>query len=350
MTSLGRVLALFGLVSFLAVLQINGQQPCIPLAVTNITISFEAVVSWDTNATESCELSYFLVYVDSDVGTEYVYAVARNTLAVSFLPVCDNYIFRITPISTENVEGEEASLVTKIPLPVVTYHYQHQCLVLAMAFFLLFTQNTANSKFSASRHINIAHSNLTVAMVQVSHEPDINGVHLEWSMDDAWLKCADRFRVVIDDQEVDYLQDIYTFETSITIPDLSPCTTYDFGVVAIYNWAIEGPITIVSHAMPEGVQRPPRLTIAELQPTSANLVWTLDSYARNKCPVTQAIVRFFETNDTLTFDILDQTDREPFNVTLTNLTPDRIYLLNTTVINSAGESPAVYLAFQTTAN
>ncbi|KAJ8948727.1 hypothetical protein NQ318_017895, partial [Aromia moschata] len=305
-----KVLGLFAFITFgfwLSVSPVNGQLPCAPLGVLNLSISMDAVVTWDPNPAEECGVSYHLVYVDSDTGREYTYWVAGTSLNISFLPVCDNYVFTVVPISTENVEGEEVSLATKIPLP--------------------------------------ANANLTVALLMVSQDGD--DVTIQWIMDDAWIKCADRFRVIINDEEIDHIQDIYTFDTSIVIPDLAPCTTYEFGVVAIYNWVIEGPVTVVRRTIPEGVQSPPTLIGVELAPRNVTLLWLLQSYASNKCPVSAAFVDIANNYNT-TVSILDQTSRQPIRITLSDLVPNSLYIVNTTVINSAGSSRAVPIAIQTT--
>ncbi|KAJ8948725.1 hypothetical protein NQ318_017893 [Aromia moschata] len=307
-----KVLGLFALVSltsWLSISLVNGQLPCVPVGVVNLTMNLNSVVTWDPNPEENCTVSYHLVYVDSDTGTEYIYAVSGTSLNVGFLPVCDSYVFRVIPISNQNVEGEETTLATKIPLP--------------------------------------EDANLTVALIMVSQDGD--DVAIQWIMDDAWTKCADRFRVIINDAEIDHIQDIYTFDTSIVIPDLAPCTTYEFGVVAIYNWVIEGPVTVVSRTIPEGVQSPPTLIGVELAPRNVTLLWLLQSYASNKCPVSAAFVDIANNYNT-TVSILDQTSRQPISITLSDLVPNSLYIVNTTVINSAGSSRAVPIAIQTTSS
>ncbi|KAJ8948726.1 hypothetical protein NQ318_017894 [Aromia moschata] len=309
--------ALVGLMSWYSVGLVNGQLPCVPLSVVNLTMSLDALVTWDPNPDQNCSTSHYLIYVDSDAGRHFIYAVTRTTLNVSYLPVCDNYVFTVCISGCiSSPDGESETIKNRYP----------------------------------GRDLNNAHRdvNLTVALLQVSQEEN-DDVYLEWSMDDDWLKCADRFRVIINDEEIDHIQDIYTFNTSIVIPSLAPCTTYEFGVVAIYNWVTEGPVTVVRHTIPEGVQSPPTLAGVELAAREVTLSWQLDSYARNKCPVSSAFVNIANNYNT-TVSILDQTDRQPINITLSSLVPNSLYIVNTTVINSAGSSSAVLIAVQTTSN
>ncbi|KAJ8948724.1 hypothetical protein NQ318_017892 [Aromia moschata] len=298
-----------------------------PLAVQNIAISFDPVLTWEPNSEENCTISSYLILVDSDVGTEYTYASSIPSLSVGFLPVCDSYVFRITAVSNQGVMGEQVPFATKIPLPAGAVkacillwtplrediylkirkfdklRMKKSQLLSSLAFlrrcrdkeitptFIKINhhlrtpavqkiikrteQALTRERFSSTRlppssegdkaeglarppgpwkqccdNIDDVYANLTVALITVSQDGD--DVTIEWTMDDAWINCADRFRVIISDEEIDHLQDIYTFDTSIVIPDLAPCTAYEFGVVAIYNWLIEGPVTVVTRTIPEG--------------------------------------------------------------------------------------------------
>ncbi|KAJ8985129.1 hypothetical protein NQ317_012780 [Molorchus minor] len=299
------------LVACVAVAQIYGDDPCSPLTVQNVSIDENSTLSWEPAADDSCTTDHYLVHIHNLEIVEYTYIVRTTTLALDFLPVCQPYRFIITPISPDNVQGVERIHFARMPLPL--------------------------------------DANLTVGLAMVSEQNQ--GVTLSWVMASQWEDCAQRFRVIIDDEDDNNLVDVYTSEMSIDIYNLIPCTHYAFGVVALYNVVLEGPVTVVRRTLNGYVQSAPRLASISATTTSVDLTVQLNTVIQNRCTVNSIEVDVKGATNFNVSEPVDDTDaREPVTVSLTGLQAGSIYLLNLTSVNTAGQSAPTILAVQTANN
>ncbi|KAJ8985128.1 hypothetical protein NQ317_012779 [Molorchus minor] len=283
-------------------------QTCRPTNVQNLQLLNNAVLTWEPADNENCSIVFYVVYAHSDGDIDHSYSVTDPSLNVSSLPLCQSIRFTVVAVSSDNINGPDTLLFDRMPLP--------------------------------------SNANLSVAFVMVSE--DQRGVHLQWTMDSYWSACADRFRVIIDDEDDDTVVDIYTRDYFSNITSLIPCTHYTFGVVALYNIVEEGPVTVVSLQTLERRMRAPVLESINLGTTSVDLTWRLQSVQENRCNVIELDVDASSFN--VTQPIEDTPDREPISLTINGLQPGSLYLLNVTAVNSAGPSIPTLLGIQTLDN
>ncbi|KAJ8948728.1 hypothetical protein NQ318_017896 [Aromia moschata] len=298
-----KVLFLVVPVLSIAFVQILGEN-CQPLGVNNISLDPNSTLHWSPDADDDCPISYYLVHVHDAMTIEFNLMVEETYVSVDFLPVCEAYRFSITPVSTNNISGVNTVVFMNMPLP--------------------------------------SDANLTVGLFMVSEENE--SVTLRWVMASEWRQCANRFRVIIWDEDDDYVYDEYTWDTTINITHLKPCTHYTFGVVALYNIVQEGPVTTVRRQISDYPISPPTLTDVNMGSTTAELTWQLQGYTENRCEVTSLEVRSFLN---VSLPIEDSPGRLPVTLSLTDLQPNNIYILNVTVVNVAGPSAPVVIAIQT---
>ncbi|KAJ8925164.1 hypothetical protein NQ315_001349 [Exocentrus adspersus] len=303
---------LFALLSVLF-LDAKGED-CIAGAVTNLTIYSNANLSWDVDPNEPCQIDEFLVEIS--IGTAeviyYRFRVKETHSDVSFLDVCQRWVYIVTPVSGE-VLGYQRQLTEYIPLPADT-----------------------DLTINHFRAVKLAHGI----------------VHLEWSLVTPIPgNCLYRleYRLVTMDLQSGEINDHYIRSQSYNFHLLSPCVPYELSIRAINSVGdedFEGPAMSTNVEMDPYPEDPPTLTSIQSSPTGITMVWQLESYLRNRCPVVNFLVDGGKYVN-ITQPIRDHFARDPVMVNLTHLQPDRMYYFKVSVENLGGISPVVQVAAQT---
>ncbi|KAJ8925162.1 hypothetical protein NQ315_001347 [Exocentrus adspersus] len=289
----------------------NGDTYCIPRYVENLRINVSAVLSWEVHQDETCGIKEFQVDVEAEHQEYEMHFLVRfQFVDLSFLPVCDEWHFVVTPISENNVLGYERRLVGHVPLPS--------------------TADISLSYFDAI-HVNT------------------KDILLQWDLQNRTQgDCTLRYRIVIENKETGDVQDVYVSGLSIILHNLSPCVEYHIAIraVNIAHPTIEGPMLFQNVLSPSIEQIPPTLLSVKTGPTSIDMTWGLENWS-NRCPV-RALHIDGGSKFNISVPIQDSTDdRPPVEVNLKGLQPNSMYYLKVAVENSGGMSQASQIAVQT---
>ncbi|KAJ8925176.1 hypothetical protein NQ315_001361 [Exocentrus adspersus] len=288
-------------------------QECVADSVQNITLSAYHLLSWEVGEDQPCVITQFLIYIyQRNKPIEYSFEVNgnENEVDVSFLEVCQDWIFNIIPVSN-HTRGHEHHFYASVPLPW--------------------------------------HADLSIAYINVTRNGVTGDLHLSWDITDARLgSCTIRYRLTIEEDESPDIHDLYLSERSVNMHFLSPCTKYQIGVRAINiaHPTIEGPIRSRYYDFPAAKQIPPRLESVEQGVTTINMTWELEPKQRNRCEVKEFQVyggTFF--NVSAIYD--DKPERVHVNLSVDHLKPSSMYYMRASVQNSAGWSDATIAAIQT---
>ncbi|KAJ8948732.1 hypothetical protein NQ318_017900 [Aromia moschata] len=300
----------FVLALFICAIHQSKQEPCEPGMITNLTLNDNYILTWQTPADEKCEIQSYLVYISTVNGTvHYTYNVALPRLSIHTLPVCQGYTFRVHQVSTDSVTGLGWSLYMITPPP----------------------------------------SDASLALDYLTLTEEDRDIRLQWSLEDQWVACARRYRVLIYNEDADEITDLYTISNTLLINNLVPCAHYTLGVTAIFTLIEEGPTTTVEHTVVDAVTAAPGVAGVRPEGTRVNFNWTLDAYNSNRCPIYSLVIDgspYFNVS----YDIQDQENRTPLPLTITGLSPNSLYILRVNTINSAGSSPPLQMAIQTSAS
>ncbi|KAJ8925163.1 hypothetical protein NQ315_001348 [Exocentrus adspersus] len=293
------------------IFNVNGED-CIAGVVRDLNIDSTANLTWAVHPTEPCQIDQFLVEVASGTTVQFRFYVNDTHAHLPFLDVCQKWMYVVTPI-TEGVLGYRRELTDYIPLPPDT--------------------------------------DLTVNHFMAQKVAD-GVVHLQWNLTNPIPgNCFYRleYRLVMIDLQSGDVTDTYIRAQQTNLHLLSPCVPYELSIRAINTVDgvnVEGPSKSVNVEMDPYPEDPPTLSAIETTPTGINMVWTLESYLKNRCPV----INFFVdggSNFNITQPIRDHFGRAPVAVNLTHLQPDRMYYFKVLVENLGGMSPVVPMAAQT---
>ncbi|KAJ8925231.1 hypothetical protein NQ315_001417 [Exocentrus adspersus] len=94
-----------------------------PSIVHNLRIDAHANLTWEKNPNEICVIWEYQVDIVGDRDEEYHFTVKVPHLDVSFLNVCEEWQFTVTPISNGYL-GFERRLTDHIPLPTSNHTLQ----------------------------------------------------------------------------------------------------------------------------------------------------------------------------------------------------------------------------------
>ncbi|KAJ8923450.1 hypothetical protein NQ315_002009 [Exocentrus adspersus] len=282
-------------------------EDCIAGVVSDLTIDSNANLTWTIHPTEPCQIDEFRVDVARSTTAQFRFYVKERYANLSFLDVCERWTYTVIPISG-GITGHRRELTGYIPLPPdtdLTVHY-----------------------FKAEK--------LAKGIV-----------HLQWNLTDPIPgNCVSRleYRLVIMDLQSGDVIDTYIRAQQTNLDLLSPCVPYELSIRAINT--VEGPSRSLNVETDPYPEDPPTLSSIESTPTGINMVWTLESYLRNRCPV----INFFVNggnNFNITQPIRDHFRRAPVVLNVTQLQPDRMYYFKVSVENLGGVSPVVPMAAQT---
>ncbi|KAJ8924910.1 hypothetical protein NQ315_001067, partial [Exocentrus adspersus] len=287
-------------------------EDCIAGMVQDLTLDSDAWLTWSVDPDEPCKIDEFLVEIEPDLTRKISFHVSEMYTHLPYLDQCKRYRYMVTPVSG-GVLGYQRLLTGYIPFP----------------------------------------PDLDLTVNHFGAEKLDNGtVHLKWNFTSRIPgNCFGRLehRLVMMDLQSGDVTDTYlrTVETNLDL--LSPCVPYDLSIRAINSVDgvnVEGPSKSINLEMDPYPEDPPTLSSIVSTPTGINMVWTLESYLRNRCPV----INFFVEggrNFNITQPIRDHFGRAPVAVNLTQLQPDRMYYFRVSVENLGGVSPLVPIAAQT---
>ncbi|KAJ8985136.1 hypothetical protein NQ317_012787, partial [Molorchus minor] len=317
-----------------------------PSTVRNLRLSANNTLSWDPPLNENCEIAHYLVYVlllDSDPAQYWTYDVTERSLDTSHL----EGMSKIFISDKASVHGQRGG---------VCGTYQHRYSTTICSYNLLsWTYWLARRR---SERYELSDLFLAIQYVQEKANLEINYVNvttsernvvLEWALDQEWSSCAQRYRIVLYNEDDDAATDLYTSSNSLTVSSLIPCATYTITVRAIFNLEEEGPPYVVKQDAPEFVTDTPTLLDYKVTSTSIDLTFRLQTLENNRCPIYSLDVNaspWFNTS----YQITDQNNRTPFSINLTDLTPNSLYYFRVSANNSAGVTLPFQVAFQTLEN
>ncbi|XP_018570514.1 uncharacterized protein LOC108910412 [Anoplophora glabripennis] len=286
-------------------------QDCIPMSVTNITLSFLGRLSWAVRADETCEITHFMVHMsEPDQDARFRFKSFTTTLNVDFLMACDLWHFNIVP-HVNDVEGDGHVFVSKMPVPM--------------------------------------DADLTIGLINVTRPEEEDYLRLQWDLNNPFFgDCSLRYRVTVSGDDDDVITDIYKDDKYVNLDFLSPCVNYEFGVRVI-NAAppvMEGPLRSIEYDYPPAVQTPPTLQSVTQGATFINVTFALEPAASNRCPIRELLIDGGDYFN-VTVPLHDADEREPVEVQIRYLRPNSMYLLRTSVQNSAGWSQSSIVAVQT---
>ncbi|KAJ8925168.1 hypothetical protein NQ315_001353 [Exocentrus adspersus] len=274
--------------------------------VQNLRIHANATLSWQLREREPCQVDEFQIDLVGGMEEQYHFRVKITSVDLSFLEVCEEWRFVVTPIS-EGVLGYQRALTGYIPLP--------------------------------------SDADLSLSYFNVSH---LESKHLllEWDLNNhTHGDCTLRYRITVTDQDTSLTWDLYLTGYSARLRTLSPCATYSFTIRAVNNAypLIEGPLRTREVELPPHPQDAPKLVTMEIGATSINMSWRLENYLDQRCPV-----RSMRVDGGTNFDVeVPVTERFPVQVELEGLNHNTMYYFLISVENSAGTSPVVQMAVQT---
>ncbi|XP_018570523.1 uncharacterized protein LOC108910420 [Anoplophora glabripennis] len=299
------VLALLVLYSFVP--STSGQ--CVANSVLNLRIGANAVLSWEIDPNDPCEIDEFQVDVTGDRDDEYHFKVRETEVDLSFLEICEEWVFVVTPVS-DGTLGFERRLTENIPLP-------------------------------PSADISLRYLNLT--------EIEPRDVLLEWDLTNhTHGDCTLRYRVTLEDLDDGSIQDLYVRGQSVHLHLLSPCVPYHITVRAVNRAhpTIEGPMRFHDHEIEPIPEDPPTLRTIEIGATEVSMTWRLENPGRNRCPIRTLYVDA-GSNFNISLPLVDTPERPPVEVNLRGLYPNSMYFLKVSVENSGGLSRPGLIGVQT---
>ncbi|XP_018570526.1 uncharacterized protein LOC108910422 [Anoplophora glabripennis] len=305
MVSKCAVLVLVVLYSFIP----STSRECVANHVLNLRVAANAVLSWEIDPNDPCEIDEFQVDVLGD-RDEYHFKVRDTEVDFSFfLLPCEELIFVVTPISNGTL-GVARRLTQSIPLP-------------------------------PNADISLRYFNLT--------EIDSRDILLEWTlMNHTYGACTLKYRFTVEDLDNGYIEEFNVTRPSVNLYTLSPCVPYHFTVGAI-NWAyptIEGPMRFLDHEIKPTIEGAPTLETIEIGATEVNMTWRLENPGSNRCPIRTLYVDA-GSNFNISLPLVDTPERPPVEVNLRGLYPDTMYFLKISVENSGGISRPAQLGVQT---
>ncbi|KAJ8925178.1 hypothetical protein NQ315_001363 [Exocentrus adspersus] len=298
-------------VAFLAFLSPANGQDCIPMSVTNINLTFTGILTWSIREEETCPVTHFMVHMsEPNEEARFIMKSFTTRLNIDYLMSCEEWHLNIIPYSNET-KGDDHLYITQIPVPM--------------------------------------DADLSIRFINVTRPEEEGDLHLQWEMNSVVFgNCSLRYRVTVAGDDDDVIHDTYMHERQMNLHFLSPCVNYEFGVrvVNIAPPVMEGPLRAIEYEYPPAVQSPPNLLSANAGATSINLTYSLETFRSNQCPIRELQVKggaYFN----VTVPLHDSEEREPIEVQITNLLPNSMYLLRTSVQNSAGWSNPSVVAVQT---
>ncbi|KAJ8948733.1 hypothetical protein NQ318_017901 [Aromia moschata] len=305
-SALQRFTFLLGILAGTIHLSIQDEE-CVPGTVQNLTLTANSTLNWVTPNTEQCSIAAYLVEVALQDGTlQWSYTTQDTTVDVGHLEPCQTYFFRVFQVSTDNITGSGWTVYANTP----------------------------------------PNSDVDLELAYVNHTQVGHTVRLEWGLAPQHAHCARRYRVVIYVDETNVAFDQYTTLTAMNINNLIPCTNYTFAVRALFTLIEDGPATLVEHRTYDDINSRPELISVTPDRNKVTLVWQLQEYSRNRCHISSLHLNGSPNFD-INLEIPDQTNRNPFPVTIDNLAAAGLYYLRTSVVNSAGESAPFLMAVQT---
>ncbi|KAJ8948730.1 hypothetical protein NQ318_017898 [Aromia moschata] len=283
------------------------QEPCEPGYVTDLEVNDNFTVSWKTPDDENCQIDHYFVYMSFLNGSiQHTYSVITEYIHFTHLRSCEAYSIRVHQVSSDNIIGLGLGILLVAPPP---------------------------------EEANLGLNFVNVTQVGAN-------VRLDWSLDDEWRTCANRYRVVVVNEDSNDAMDIYTQATSLILNHLVPCGHYTLTVVALFTVFQEGPITAVRHTAIDRITTAPAVAGITVEQTSVTIEWVLEEYSSNRCPI-NSIVIDGSPSFNLTYPVEDQVNRTPLPLTISNLNTNSMYYLRVRADNSAGPSSPTLLAVQT---
>ncbi|KAJ8925179.1 hypothetical protein NQ315_001364 [Exocentrus adspersus] len=287
------------------------REECIPMAVTNVNLSFTGILSWSVREEDTCLISHFLVELAPPNGEKLFWFETEDPqINIDFLKPCEEWHVNIVAYSN-TTKGDDHLYITQMPVPMDV--------------------------------------DLIVNYFNVTHKKEEGDLDLEWSMEDImWGDCSLKYRLTVSGDDGDVISDLYMKEKHAELHFLSPCVHYEFGVrvVNVAPPVMEGPMKSIEYDYPPAVQQRPVLEAASLGATTTNLTFSLETAQRNRCPIREFHVDGGKYLN-LTIPLRDSDDREQVEVHLTSLLPNTMYTIKAKVQNSAGWSDDSVIAFQT---
>ncbi|KAJ8948734.1 hypothetical protein NQ318_017902 [Aromia moschata] len=188
-------------------------------------------------------------------------------------------------------------------------------------------------------------SDANLALDDVQYVPNGRHVELRWSLEEQWASCAQRYRVVILNEDTSVASDLYTTSTSVTLINLIPCGSYMFTVRALFTLEEEGPVSVVRHVVDPAATTRPTLESFTLGTNSIALTMQLQALAQNRCPIYNVEVK--SPSFTATYLVTDQNSRTSFPLSITGLQPNTMYYVQISANNTVGATSPFQAAFQT---
>ncbi|XP_018570558.1 uncharacterized protein LOC108910444 [Anoplophora glabripennis] len=273
-------------------------QNCIPEPVETIELNV-STLSWSSS--DNCEDTHYRIVIRSS-GILYAHTVSSLSLDVSFLQLCADYSFTITP-TANHLLGVETTLLSEIDLPEGT---------------------------------DIVVQNFTG--VQIGE-----GVLIQWHIDENFTSCVEHYHVLSWHEDSDTPDSFNIGQNGYLVKDVAHCMNYRFDVTAHYK-SVNGTTAQFNYTVPAKTNKP---TLVELRQGSfeINTTWSLEKYSLNRCNVTALYVNGTHFNQT--YEIMDAPERPDVLVSITSLRADTMYYFNVSTENTAGVSPAFLIAVQT---
>ncbi|KAJ8925166.1 hypothetical protein NQ315_001351 [Exocentrus adspersus] len=302
------------LVIYFFAFDVQGEE-CVAGAVLNLQISVEANLTWQVSENEPCDIEQFQVDLLGDREDEYHFKVNSTFVDLSFLEICEQWQFMVTPISN-GIAGYERRITGHIPLP--------------------------STSSLAGADLSLKYFNVT----QV--EPRI--LLLQWDLNNhTHGDCTLRYRITVTDQDFSIIRDRYVTGYSEQVFHLSPCGMYHIAIrpFNIGYPTIEGPMSAREIELPPHPQERPVLRELTIGPTTIHTVWELENYFNQRCPVRSLHVdggSQFNVEVPVSFPT---EERLPVEVDLKGLKPDNMYFLNVSVENMGGLSSSTLIGVQT---
>ncbi|XP_060535371.1 receptor-type tyrosine-protein phosphatase S-like [Cylas formicarius] len=296
-----------------AILLSPAASKCVPGKVDSVEFASNYSLLWsEASNPDGCGITTYVIYivdVSDDTLQMYTTQAATRSYYFNSLAMCANYSFEVHALTNESVVGPADS-------------------------YLLRTEPKANLNLS------VAFDNITV---------ESSSITLSWSQLSADVaSCVSSYRLVYWDDD-DNPTDVYVYNNSYTIPNVTPCMTYEFQVRAILGSPeAEGPFSLSEKASYGEVPSPPKLSSIATNSTTATMTWQLDSYSTNRCEIQYLAVNTVGfANGTFTVPVNDTSARAPVTFTIAGLAPDTVYISEVAVVNSAGPSKNVTITYQT---
>ncbi|KAJ8925232.1 hypothetical protein NQ315_001418 [Exocentrus adspersus] len=282
----------------------------VPSAVDNFVMHANANLTWETHPDETCEIdSYWLDLKSLSSKDQHHFAVKENYIHLTFLAICDEWEVVVRALSN-NTYGYERRTVTHIPLPPNAD--------LALGYF---------------------NGTLVDPRILLLHWQLRNHTHGD---------CTLRYRVTVTNEDDSLIRDNYENGYFALLNDLSPCVSYSIGVraVNIAHPTIEGPLSTMEIEIPPQPQAAPLLKEVTAGATSIRIVWEVEGYYSQRCPVRSLHVDG-GSHFNIEIPVNSTTERPPVEMELKGLKPNSMYFLKVSVENMGGLSPPAQIAVQT---